>query len=208
MKTKVSLLIVFALFLFAGLQAQSKGALIGGLNLANFSGKDIDDTEDLGADVNSKMGAHVGIIGTVPLSKVFDLRGELALSMNGSKIELKDVSTKTHSMFVAQLPVSIIFNIPLPKSKIIPYVGAGPSLGMPVYSHWYLDNKHLPDMDDEYDEDELSKFLIGYQVNVGISYNDLLFEMRLDNSITPVFEDKHSDETFYSNMKLLLGYRF
>ena len=208
MKTKVSLLIVFALFLFAGLQAQSKGALIGGLNLANFSGKDIDDTEDLGFNVNSKMGAHVGIIGTVPLSKVFDLRGELALSMNGSKIELKDVSTKTHSMFVAQLPVSIIFNIPLPKSKIIPYVGAGPSLGMPVYSHWYLDNKHLPDTDGEYDEDELSKFLIGYQVNVGISYHDLMFEMRLDNSITPVFDDKYRDETFYSNMKLLLGYRF
>jgi hypothetical protein len=154
------------------------------------------------------MGAHVGIIGTIPLSKVFDLRGELALSMNGSKTQLKDVYTYTQSMFVAQLPVSIIFNIPLPKSKIIPYVGAGPSLGMPVYSHWYLDDKVLPDDDGEYDEDELSKFLIGYQVNVGISYNDLLFEMRLDNSITPVFDDKHSDETFYSNMKLLLGYRF
>jgi len=93
MKTKVSLLIVFALFLFAGLQAQSKGALIGGLNLANFSGKDIEDIEDSGFDVNNKMGAHVGIIGTVPLSKVFDLRGELALSMNGSKTQLKDVYT-------------------------------------------------------------------------------------------------------------------
>ena len=32
--------------------------------------------------------------------------------------------------------------------------------------------------------------------------------MRLDNSITPVFDAMHSDETFYSNMNLLLGYRF
>lgn len=217
MKTKISLLVVFALFLFAGLQAQShtEYTVIGGLNIANFSGDDMDDMEDSvepEIDVSNKMGAHLGIAAAIPLSKAFDLRGEVAVSMNGSIWEYEDFATLTHSMFVAHVPVSVLFNVPLPKSKVKPYVGAGLSLGMPVYSHWYLEPEEGDDEDGEYDSREmdvkLSQFVLGYQFNFGINYNEILLELRIDKSITPVLDERRIDETFYSNTKLLLGYHF
>lgn len=213
MKTKVSLLIVFALFMFVGLQAQTEYSFVGGLNLANFSGDDIDDIEDDDVDVASKIGAHVGIAASMPLSKAFDIRGEVALSMNGSVWEYEDFMTFTHSMYVVQAPVSAIFNIPLPKSKIKPYVGGGLSLGMPVYSHW---SQEFDDADDGDDDDgdyddlnlDLSQFVLGYQLNFGASFNQYFFELRVDKSVTPVLDEKRIDEIFYSNTKLLFGYRF
>ncbi len=55
---------------------------------------------------------------------------------------------------------------------------------------------------------ELSSFVIGYQLNLGLDFNKILCEFRYERGLTPVFDNSDIDETFYSNFKFLVGFRF
>ncbi|HQM17401.1 MAG TPA: outer membrane beta-barrel protein [Candidatus Cloacimonas sp.] len=222
MKTNAYLLVLLLLLLVAGLQSQTltqvKLGVIGGLNFANFSGDDIEDLDDEGFDIEGRTLGHIGIIGNATVLQNLSLQGEIAFSMNGSKWEAnffdeedeEDEATLTHSINMLQLPVSAIYTLNLPELAIKPYLGAGISASIPVSSGLSVELGGQ-DEDFDYDDDdyiELSSFVLGYQLNLGMEYKRYFCEIRYERSITPVFDDKYVDDVFYKNLKLLVGFRF
>lgn len=221
MKTNAYLLVLLLLLLVAGLQSQTlsqvKLGVIGGLNFANFSGDDIEDLDDAGWDIEGRTLGHIGIIGNAAVSQNLALQGEIAFSMNGSKWEGTycdeyDVydSTWKHSINMLQVPVSAIYTVNLPELPVKPYLGAGLSASIPISSGFSVE---LGGQDEDFDYDdenfaELSSFVLGYQLNLGMEYEQYFCELRYERSITPVFDNKYIDDVFYKNIKLLVGFRF
>ena len=54
---------------------------------------------------------------------------------------------------------------------------------------------------------ELSSFVIGYQLNLGLDFNKILCEFRYERGLTPVFDNSYIDDIFYNNFKFLVGFR-
>ena len=222
MKTNAYLLVLLLLLLVAGLQSQTlsqvKLGVIGGLNFANFSGDDIEDLDDAGYDIEGRTLGHIGIIGNATVSQNLALQGEIAFSMNGSKWEgtyydeiwLEYDTTWKHSINMLQVPVSAIYTVNLPELAFKPYLGAGLSASIPISSGFSVE---LGGQDEDFDYDdenfeELSSFVLGYQLNLGMEYDKYFCELRYERSITPVFDNKYIDDVFYKNIKLLVGFRF
>lgn len=222
MKTNAYLLVLLLLLLVAGLQSQTltqvKLGVIGGLNFANFSGDDIEDLDDAGWDIEGRTLGHIGIIGNAAVSQNLALQGEIAFSMNGSKWEgtyydeyvVDYDSTWKHSINMLQVPVSAIYTVNLPELPVKPYLGAGLSASIPISSGFSVE---LGGQDEDFDYDdenfaELSSFVLGYQLNLGMEYEQYFCELRYERSITPVFDNKYIDDVFYKNIKLLVGFRF
>ena len=222
MKTNAYLLVLLLLLLVAGLQSQTlsqvKLGVIGGLNFANFSGDDIEDLDDAGYDIEGRTLGHIGIIGNATVSQNLALQGEIAFSMNGSKWEgtyydeygYEYDTTWKHSINMLQVPVSAIYTVNLPELAFKPYLGAGLSASIPISSGFSVE---LGGQDEDFDYDdenfaELSSFVLGYQLNLGMEYDKYFCELRYERSITPVFDDKYVDDVFYKNLKLLVGFRF
>ena len=223
MKTKVYLLVLLLLLLVAGLQSQTLTqvnlGVIGGLNFANFLGDDIEVLDDGGYDIEGRTLGHIGIIGRAAIAQNLALQGEITFSMNGSKWEgiIYDEEyeneydiTWTHSINMLQLPVSAIYTLNLPELAIKPYLGAGLSASIPVSSGFSVEIGGV-EKDFDYNEEnfaELSSFVLGYQLNLGMEYERYFCEIRYERSFTPVFDDKDIDDIFYHNLKLLVGFRF
>ena len=223
MKTKVYLLVLLLLLLVAGLQSQTLTqvnlGVIGGLNFANFLGDDIEVLDDGGYDIEGRTLGHIGIIGRAAIAQNLALQGEITFSMNGSKREeiIYDEEyeneydiTWTHSINMLQLPVSAIYTLNLPELAIKPYLGAGLSASIPVSSGFSVEIGGV-EKDFDYNEEnfaELSSFVLGYQLNLGMEYERYFCEIRYERSFTPVFDDKDIDDIFYHNLKLLVGFRF
>ena len=222
MKTKAYLLVLLLLLLEAGMQSQTlsqvKLGIIGGLNFANFGGDDIEDLDDLGFDIERRTLGHIGFVGNVTVSQNLALQGEIAFSMNGSKWETnyEDLygneynATWNHSINMLQIPVSAIYTLNLPELPVQPYLGAGLSATIPVSSGFSVESGGEEEDYDYGDEDypELSSFVFGYQLNLGMEYDKYFCELRYERSITPVFDNKYIDDVFYKNIKLLVGFRF
>jgi len=226
MKTKAYLLVLLLLLLEAGMQSQTlsqvKLGIIGGLNFANFGGDDIEDLDDAGYDIEGRTLGHIGIIGNAALYSTQNLdialQGEIAFSMNGSKWEgtyydeyvVDYDSTWKHSINMLQVPVSAICTVNLPELPVKPYLGAGLSASIPISSGFSVE---LGGQDEDFDYDdenfaELSSFVLGYQLNLGMEYEQYFCELRYERSITPVFDNEYIDDVFYKNIKLLVGFRF
>ena len=222
MKTNAYLLVLLLLLLVAGLQSQTlsqvKLGVIGGLNFANFSGDDIEDLDDAGYDIEGRTLGHIGIIGNATVSQNLALQGEIAFSMNGSKWEgtyydeyvFEYDTTWKHSINMLQVPVSAICTVNLPELPVKPYLGAGLSASIPISSGFSVE---LGGQDEDFDYDdenfaELSSFVLGYQLNLGMEYEQYFCELRYERSITPVFDNEYIDDVFYKNIKLLVGFRF
>ena len=222
MKTNAYLLVLLLLLLVAGLQSQTltqvKLGVIGVLNFANFSGDDIEDLDDAGYDIEGRTLGHIGIIGNATVSQNLALQGEIAFSMNGSKWETnyEDLygneynTTWKHSINMLQVPVSAIYTVNLPELAFKPYLGAGLSASIPISSGFSVE---LGGQDEDFDYDdenfaELSSFVLGYQLNLGMEYDKYFCELRYERSITPVFDNEYIDDVFYKNIKLLVGFRF
>ena len=221
MKTKVYLLALLLLLLVAGLQSQTLTqvnlGVIGGLNFANFLGDDIEVLDDEGYDIEGRTLGHIGIIGNAAIAQNLALQGEITFSMNGSKWEAiffdeedENEYDITHSINMLQLPVSAIYTLNLPELAIKPYLGAGLSASIPVSSGFSVEIGGV-EKDFDYNEEnfaELSSFVLGYQLNLGMEYDKYFCELRYERSITPVFDNKYIDDVFYKNIKLLVGFRF
>jgi len=222
MKTKVYLLVLLLLLLVAGLQSQTLTqvnlGVIGGLNFANFLGDDIEVLDDGGYDIEGRTLGHIGIIGNAAIAQNLALQGEIAFSMNGSKWEgtyydeyvYEYDTTWKHSINMLQVPVSAIYTVNLPELAFKPYLGAGLSASIPISSGFSVE---LGGQDEDFDYDdenfaELSSFVLGYQLNLGMEYDKYFCELRYERSITPVFDNKYIDDVFYKNIKLLVGFRF
>jgi hypothetical protein len=114
--------------------AQSGSAwLKGGVNFANVSYNSSGEVDD----ANMLTSFHVGIMGDVPVAKIFAIQPGLLFTGKGAKIEsgstnsLNYYKATTNPLYI-EIPVNAVFKLPLASDESSFYFGAGPYIAMGV----------------------------------------------------------------------------
>lgn len=126
MKTTISILTLLC-FAFGTYAQESSFYLKGGLNLANVS------TTSSGRidDANMLTSFHVGFMGDIPLGKVVAIQPGLLFTGKGTKSQTGQPGDAyyfkaTSNPYYIELPVNIVFKVPLADKESDFFIGAGP----------------------------------------------------------------------------------
>ena len=124
MKKLFTVLLVFAAFTSISL-AQMQIGPKAGLNIANLSGDDVEDTD-------SKTGFSGGVFFMYKLSNMFAIQPEAYYTMKGAteKLDFEGVTVDvTYSFDYIEIPLLFKLLIPIENSSINPAIFAGPFVG-------------------------------------------------------------------------------
>jgi opacity protein-like surface antigen len=126
--------VLLALFIALPASAQVKLGLIGGANLANLNGKDVDGTK---FDFSGRTEFGVGGVLDVSLSENISLRFEPMYLQKGGETTVTDpdLGTATFALKAGYLEVPALLKIALGTSSIQPYLMAGPTIGFNLSSN-------------------------------------------------------------------------
>jgi len=127
------LVVLLALFIALPASAQVKLGVIGGLNIANLNGKDVDGEK---IDFSSRTAFGVGGVLDVGLSENISLRFEPMYLQKSAEFTDTDpdLGTATFAFKGAYLEVPALLKIALGTSSTRPYLMVGPSIGVNLSS--------------------------------------------------------------------------
>jgi len=125
--------VLLALFIALPASAQVKLGVIGGANLANLNGKDVDGEK---IDFSSRTAFGVGGVLDVGLSENVSLRFEPMYLQKGTEFTDTDpdLGTATFAFKAGYLEVPALLKIALGTSSTRPYLMVGPSIGVNLSS--------------------------------------------------------------------------
>jgi len=125
---------LLALFIALPAGAQVKLGVIGGANLANLNGKDVDGTK---FDFSGRTAFGVGGVLDVGLSKNISLRFAPMYLQKGGETTVTDpdLGTATFAFKAGYLEAPALLKIALGTSRIRPYLMAGPTIGFNLSSN-------------------------------------------------------------------------
>lgn len=132
-KRCVSFVIPIVLLLGTPAFAQNHLGIIGGLNIANLNGKDVDGVK---VDFSSRMAMGIGGVVEIGLNEKVALRLEPMYLQKGAKFSsnLVDEDFSQVTFKSAYLEVPLFLKIALGTSATRPYVLAGPFIGFNISS--------------------------------------------------------------------------
>lgn len=132
---KLSHLLACSLLVFAAkVNAQQSSVFVkGGLNIANISTTNDGTIED----ANSLASFHVGLLADLSLSKYIAIQPSLLFTGKGAKTQSGSPSDNTYfkattNPYYIELPVNLVFKIPLEGNNTSIFLGAGPYVAMGV----------------------------------------------------------------------------
>ena len=167
MKLNKLLIIVVAFTMTTKSFAQVKYGVKAGLNFANLSESDNDDSYNEGK--TSKIGFHFGGTAEFPASEALSVQTGLLYSTKGYKINDGDFSTALNLNYL-EIPINAIYKIEVGGSKLC--LNAGPYLG-------YAFSGSLAYGDESYDykigsgdEDDIKALDYGINIGAGVELND------------------------------------
>lgn len=137
---------------------------------------------------------HAGLMADIPLLKGFYLQPQLLVSTKGNKQEVKTESpvqvkgtNKTHLIYL-ELPVNLVYKIPLIRGKLI--VGAGAYFAKPLYG--------------KYDDNHVRRDASGVITTAYTNQGKILFENEQPDPAKGMYYYKKHDE----GLNFLAGYEF
>lgn len=143
---KLSHLLLGSLLLLAvNVSAQTPSVFLkGGLNIANISTTDNGSIED----ANSLASFHVGLMADLPLGKLIAIQPSLLFTGKGAKTQSGSPSDAnyfkaTSNPYYVELPVNLVFKIPLASDNSSVFLGAGPYVAMGVAGKNKVEGKIL-----------------------------------------------------------------
>ncbi len=127
---KILISVAALISLIQSTNAQTSVGIKAGINIANYSYKAGDNDVLNGAKFNSQLGGQLGFVVNTQVIENFAIRPELVLSSKGSNIEFTDRSTMQLLSGYLDIPVNLVYGIPLSEKFKIdvftgPYVGFG-----------------------------------------------------------------------------------
>jgi len=166
---KLTLLLVALLALFIALPAgaQVKLGVIGGVNLANLNGKDVDGEK---IDFSSRTAFGVGGVLDIGLSENISLRFAPMYLQKGGEFTTTDpdLDTATFAFKGGYLEVPALLKIALGASSIRPYLMAGPTIGFNLSSKLKFS---VPGISAEVDAKKITKGAdFGLAFGAGVSF--------------------------------------
>jgi hypothetical protein len=124
---------LFAVLFALPARAQVKVGLVGGVNIADLSGKDLNGSE---IDFSSRAAFGAGGVLDATMSKNTGLRFELLYLQKGAEFKATDpdLGTVTVAFKEAYVEMPILLKIDLGSSATQPYFIAGPTIGFNLSS--------------------------------------------------------------------------
>lgn len=177
------MLVGLLFFCFSALQAQEMGfGIKGGLNFANFSGDDVDESD-------SRTAFHLGLIAEFSLSESFAIQPEILYSAQGAKDD-----GMTWKLDYLTIPVMAKF---YPSEAFS--VEAGPYIGFNVKSDVEMDELTVDISDDTESTDFGLGIGLGYKLPMGI-----FFQARYAMGLSDVVADADAKNSVF---QLSVGYK-
>jgi len=169
---------------------------IAGLNVASHS---------TGEEYSSFLGFGLGGVVTYPLTGGLAIQGEPMFLQKGGKIT-EDGETLALKILYFEIPVFLRYNIALSSGTVLPYIIAGPNLGLRAASKVVF-----PDGSSSDNKDEINGVDVGLGVGAGVEvpYNNLIFfgETRYAFGLTNINSQTADGESTVKNkgLQILLG---
>ncbi len=189
-KTILLRLALLALLIVAPAGAQTNLGVIGGLNIADLHGKDVDGDK---IDFSSRTAMGVGGLLEIGLGEKVALRFEpMYLQKGGEFDEIDaDLGAVKFSTKTADVEVPILLKLDLSSTATRPYLIAGPTIGIIVTSKIELS---APGVSAEIDIDEITKstelaFTLGGGVSFPAGKSVLFLEGRYAFGLTDIVDD-------------------
>ena len=196
-------LIFFCILLFGyAAKSQSRFGLKAGINLANQT-KSISIPQVPNIKINTEpfVGYQLGVFYKSKLSKSLSLSAETNFSVIGSGMTLSDSEGKIYDtnekLGYIELPITLQYSL----NKL--YVGAGPSIGIKVFSKLVGFENNTFDITSYKNIDAAGNILIGY----GLS-NNLDLNARYSHGIVNIIKDPGYAKTNNRFFNLSLLYYF
>lgn len=167
-KFNLFLLVLLALFIALPAGAQVKLGVIGGVNIANLNGEDVDGTK---IDFSSCTTFGVGGVLDIGLSENVALRFEPMYLQKGAEFNVTDdpdFGSATFSSKAGYLEVPVLLKISFGTSATRPYLMAGPTIGFNLSSKFELSALGFSA---EIDADKITKSTdFGLAFGAGVSF--------------------------------------
>jgi len=186
-KFNLSIVALLALFIALPAGAQVKFGVIGGVNLANLNGNDVDGTK---IDFSGRTGFGVGGVLDVGLSENIALRFAPMYLQKGAEFTDTDpdLGTATFAVKAGYLEVPVLLKIALGTSSIQPYLMAGPTIGFNLSSNLKFSATGI---NAEIDAKEITKstdfdFAFGAGVSFPAGANSIFVEGRYALGLTDI----------------------
>ncbi len=189
-KLNLFLVALLALFIALPASAQVKLGVIGGANLANLNGKDVDGTK---FDFSGRTAFGVGGVLEVGLSENISLRfAPMYLQKGGEFTDTDpDLGTATFAFKAGYLEAPALLKVALGTSSIRPYLMAGPTLGFNLSSNLEFS---VPGISAKLDAKEITKSVdLGLAFGAGVSFpvgaNSIFVEGRYALGLSDIAKD-------------------
>jgi opacity protein-like surface antigen len=166
-KLTLFLVVLLAVFIALPAGAQVNLGVIGGLNIANLSGEDVDGEK---IDFSGRTTFGVGGVLDIGLNENVSLRLEPMYLQKGAKVDLtdSDLGTATFTFKGAYLEVPALFKVAFGTSSTRPYLMVGPTIGFNLSSKLGL---RAPGFSAEIDAKEIVKSTdFGLAFGAGVSF--------------------------------------
>ena len=169
---------------------------IAGLNVASHS---------TGEEYSSFLGFGLGGVVTYPLTGGLAIQGEPMFLQKGGKVT-EDNETLALKILYFEIPVFLRYNIALSSSTVLPYIIAGPNLGLRAASKVVF-----PDGSSTDNKSEMNGAEVGLGVGAGVEvpHDKLIFfgETRYGFGLTNINAESVDGESTVKNkgLQILLG---
>ncbi len=169
---------------------------MGGLNLANVTGDDVEDNE-------MKLCFGGGVFMNFPMTEVISLQPELLYMMKG--MELGTYDDAGARMSYIDIPVLAKFTIPT-EGAFAPCFLVGPYIGFNLSAESYFE-------DQEYDiKDQVKSTDFGLVIGGGFDYamgkGNLIFDATYALGLTTIDDTADDDDVKNTGIIFMLGYGF
>jgi hypothetical protein len=202
MKKLFTVLLVFAAFTSISL-AQMQIGPKAGLNIANLSGDDVEDTD-------SKTGFSGGVFFMYKLSNMFAIQPEAYYTMKGAteKLDFEGVTVDvTYSFDYIEIPLLFKLLIPIENSSINPAIFAGPFVGFNTTAKVKAEAEG---QSEEQDLEDVKSTEFGLAFGGGLGFpvgtNELGFDVRYILGLSTL--DDSADEADIKNSVINLNVYF
>ncbi len=208
MKKFTFALMLAAVALFVASPLFAEGMMFGikgGINLANITGDDAEDT-------TMKMGGVGGVFMCYNITEIFAIQPEVLFSMKGAKYDITILDeTYEATMKLNYIEIPVLFKVNLPtEGKMKPSLYAGPALGILMSA-----NAEVEDVSEDI-KDDMKGTDIGLLAGAGIGYQMengslLSFEVRYEVGMTSIADTGDSDvdvDVKNSVISVMVGYGF
>ncbi len=169
---------------------------MGGLNLANVTGDDVEDNE-------TKLCFGGGVFVNFPMNEVISMQPELLFMMKGTKlVAFDDAGVR---MSYIDIPVLAKFTVPM-EGAFAPCFFVGPYVGFNTSAESYVE-------DEEFDvKDQIKSTDYGLVFGGGFDYamgeGNLIFNARYALGLTTIDDTDADDDVKNTGIIFMVGYGF